>query len=172
MTIRSRQEERQILDTMATTAPNLAVQPVVIDPEQIMRRATVVDHDLHRRQGARLHRRYRLAPRATRRPTGSISRASIQYGASPRATIALTLAARRLRLPQRPRLRHAAGREGSRARTSCSIASPLTYEAEAENLTSRAHRPEDSRYAARALGISILEIAFSLRLRMDPAKSR
>ena len=92
MTYPSRVEERQILDTMATTAPNLGIQPVVT-PEQIMQARAVVDSiyiDAKVRDyivdivcATRDPKAYRLDFPGW-----------IQYGASPRATIALTLASK------------------------------------------------------------------------------
>ena len=114
VTYPSRQEERQILDTMATTAPNLTIQPVVT-PEQIMQARAVCDAIY---VDAKVRDYIVDIVCATRDPKAYKLEFPgwIQYGASPRATIALTLAARGPRLHQRPRLRHAAGREGDRAR--------------------------------------------------------
>jgi MoxR-like ATPase len=134
VTYPSRIEERQILDTMATTTPNLVVQPVVT-PEQIMQARAVVDQiyiDAKVRDyivdivcATRDPKAYRLDFPGW-----------IQYGASPRATIALTLASRA----------HAFinGRAYVTPQDVKEIAYDVlqhrvtvTYEAEAENLTSR-----------------------------------
>ena len=134
VTYPSRVEERQILDTMATTAPNLLVQPVVT-PEQIMQARAVVDAiyiDAKVRDyivdivcATRDPKAYRLDFPGW-----------IQYGASPRATIALTLASRA----------HAFinGRAYVTPQDVKEVAHDVlqhrvtvTYEAEAENLTSR-----------------------------------
>ena len=94
VTYPSRAEERGILDTMATTSPNLAVQPVVT-PEQILQARAVVntiyvdekvrDYIVDVVIATRDPKAYKLEFPGW-----------IQYGASPRATIALTLAARAL----------------------------------------------------------------------------
>jgi MoxR-like ATPase len=134
VTYPSRVEERQILDTMATTSPNLGVQPVVT-PEQIMQARAVVDQiyiDAKVRDyivdivcATRDPKAYRLDFPGW-----------VQYGASPRATISLTLAARA----------HAFinGRAYVTPQDVKEVAYDVlqhrvtvTYEAEAENLTSR-----------------------------------
>ena len=134
VTYPSRVEERQILDTMATTAPNLGIQPVVT-PEQIMQARAVCDSiyiDPKVRDyivdivcATRDPKAYRLDFPGW-----------IQYGASPRATIALTLASRA----------HAFinGRAYVTPQDVKEVAHDVlqhrvtvTYEAEAENLTSR-----------------------------------
>jgi MoxR-like ATPase len=134
VTYPSRQEERAILDTMATTSPNLNVQPVVT-PDQIMRARQVVDSiyidDKVRDYIVDL-------VMATRDPKAYKLEFPgwVQYGASPRATIALTLAARALAFLH--------GRAYVTPQDVKDIAHDVlqhrvtvTYEAEAENLSSR-----------------------------------
>ena len=134
VTYPSRQEERAILDAMATTSPNLAVQPVV-GPEQILQARQAVDmiyvDDKVRDYivdiviATRDPKAYKLDFPGW-----------IQYGASPRATIALTLAARALAFLN--------GRAYVTPQDVKDVAHDVlqhrvtvTYEAEAENLTSR-----------------------------------
>ena len=134
VTYPSRQEERQILDTMATTAPNLTIQPVVT-PEQIMQARAVCDAIY---VDAKVRDYIVDIVCATRDPKAYKLEFPgwIQYGASPRATIALTLAARA----------HAFinGRAYVTPQDVKEIAHDVlqhrvavTYEAEAENITSR-----------------------------------
>jgi MoxR-like ATPase len=134
VTYPSRQEERHILDTMATTSPNLSVQPVVT-PEQIMQARSVVDSIYI---DAKVRDYIVDIVVATREPKAYKLDFPgwIQYGASPRATIALTLAARA----------HAFinGRAYVTPQDVKEVAHDVlqhrvtvTYEAEAENLTSR-----------------------------------
>ncbi len=88
----SKIEERQILDLMATSAPNLTVMPI-LEPEEIVKARALVnsiyvddrvkDYIVDVVFATRDPRAYRL-------PLDGM----IRYGASPRATIALTLAAR------------------------------------------------------------------------------
>jgi MoxR-like ATPase len=88
----NRSEERAILDSMATSEPNLGVQPVVSGEDVLAARRVVnsvyVDDKL---------RDYIvdivLATRAPKR-YGIDLNGYVRYGASPRATIALTMAAR------------------------------------------------------------------------------
>jgi len=134
VTYPSRVEERQILDTMATTAPNLGVQPVVT-PEQIMQARAIVDQIYI---DAKVRDYIVDIVCATRDPKAYRLEFPgwIQYGASPRATISLTLAARA----------HAFinGRAYVTPQDVKEVAQDVlqhrvtvTYEAEAENLTSR-----------------------------------
>jgi len=88
----NRSEERAILDAMATSEPDLGVQPVVSGPDIIAARRVVnsvyVDDKL---------RDYIVdIVLATRDPKryGIDLNGYVRYGASPRATIALTMAAR------------------------------------------------------------------------------
>ena len=88
----NRSEERTILDTMASSEPNLRVQPVVSGDDIIAARRVVnsvyVDEKL---------RDYIVdIVLATRDPKryGIDLNGYVRYGASPRATIALTMAAR------------------------------------------------------------------------------
>ncbi len=88
----SKAEERQILDLMATSAPNPKVSPVV-EPDEILRARALVntiyvddrvkDYIVDVVFASRDPRAYKLSLDGM-----------IRYGASPRATIALTLAAR------------------------------------------------------------------------------
>jgi MoxR-like ATPase len=130
----SRIEERQILDTMATTTPNLNVQPVVT-PEQIMQARAVVDSiyiDAKVRDyivdivvATRDPKAYRLDFPGW-----------IQYGASPRATISLTLASRaHAFINGRPYVTPQDVKEVAHDVLQHRVT--VTYEAEAENLTSR-----------------------------------
>jgi len=66
----NRAEERTILDTMATTSPNLAVQPVVT-PEQILHARQVVNM-IHVDDKVRDYIVDIVSRRATRRPIASI----------------------------------------------------------------------------------------------------
>ena len=107
----SKAEERQILDLMATSAPLPSVNPV-LDPAHILEAAPRRRHHLRRRQG----QDYIVEiVWATREPEAYKLdlRPFIRYGASPRDHCP-TLAARRVRVPRRSRLRHAAGREEHR----------------------------------------------------------
>jgi MoxR-like ATPase len=88
----SREEERKILDLMATSAPNLKVLPM-LDPADIIRSRDIVN-------GIYIDDRVKDyivdVVFATRDPAAYKLKLDgmIRYGASPRATIALTLAAR------------------------------------------------------------------------------
>jgi len=88
----SREEERKILDLMATSAPNLKVLPI-LDPADIIRSREIVN-------GIYIDDRVKDyivdVVFATREPAAYRLKLDgmIRYGASPRATIALTLAAR------------------------------------------------------------------------------
>jgi MoxR-like ATPase len=133
VTYGTRAEERTILDTMATTTPNLAVQPVVT-PEQIMEAREVID-TLYVDDKVRDYIVDIVV--ATRDPKayGLEFPGWIQYGASPRATIALTLAARAFAF--------LSGRAYVTPQDVKEIAQDVlqhrvtvTYEAEAENLSS------------------------------------
>ncbi len=75
----------------------------------------------------------RASPRALR-PQGP-GAATSSTAPRPRATICLTPGGAGPRLPAPPRLRHPRGRQGGRPSTCCATASSLTYEAEAEELT-------------------------------------
>ena len=134
VTYPSRQEERSILDAMATTSPNLNVQPVVT-PDQIMQARQVVD-SIYVDEKVRDYIVDIVI--ATRDPKAYKLDFPgwIQYGASPRATIALTLAARALAFLN--------GRAYVTPQDVKDIAHDVlqhrvtvTYEAEAENLSSR-----------------------------------
>src|SRR5271155_169688 len=134
VTYPNRAEERSILDSMATTTPNFAVQPVVT-PEQILQARQVVnlihvddkvrDYIVDIVIATRDPKAYRLDFPGW-----------IQYGASPRATIAMTLCARALAFLH--------GRAYVTPQDVKDVAHDVlqhrvivTYEAEAENLTSR-----------------------------------
>jgi MoxR-like ATPase len=88
----SRAEERHILDLMATSAPRLDVTAVV-DPQEIIRARTLVNSIYI---DDRVKDYIVDVVFATREPAGYKLKLDglIRYGASPRATIALTLAAR------------------------------------------------------------------------------
>jgi MoxR-like ATPase len=134
VTYPTRAEERLILDTMATTTPNFSVQPVVT-PEHIVRSREVVNH-IYIDEKVRDYIVDLVL--ATRDPKAYRLNFPgwIQYGASPRATISLTLAARALAFLQ--------GRAYVTPQDVKEVAHDVlrhrvivTYEAEAENLTSR-----------------------------------
>jgi len=134
VTYPSRAEERSILDTMATTTPNLAVQPVVT-PDQILQARQVVNV-IHVDDKVRDYIVDLVL--ATRDPKAYRLDFSgwIQYGASPRATIAMTLAARALaflhgRAYVTPQDVKDIAHDVLQHRVS------VTYEAEAEGLSSR-----------------------------------
>ncbi len=88
----SKVEERQILDLMATSAPNLKVQPI-IDPADVIRAREIVNSIY---VDDRVKDYIVDVVFATREPASYKLKLDgmIRYGASPRATIALTLAAR------------------------------------------------------------------------------
>ncbi len=134
VTYPSRAEERSILDTMATTSPNLTVEPVVT-PEQILQARQAVNL-IHVDEKVRDYIVDIVI--ATRDPKAYKLEFPgwIQYGASPRATIALTLAARALaflngRAYVTPQDVKEVAHDVLQHRVT------VTYEAEAENLTSR-----------------------------------
>jgi MoxR-like ATPase len=85
-------EERQILDLMATSAPNLKVVPM-LDPADIIRAREIVNSIYI---DDRVKDYIVDVVFATREPASYKLKLDgmIRYGASPRATIALTLAAR------------------------------------------------------------------------------
>jgi MoxR-like ATPase len=129
-------EERRILDTMAFTRPNLDVDRV-IELDQILAARAVVDgihvddkvrdYIVHIVFASRDPEKYQLAD----------LRPLIQFGASPRATISLTLAAKAWALLQgrayvTPGDIKAIGTDVLRHRII------LTYEAEAQGITSEA----------------------------------
>ncbi len=130
------EEERKILDTMAFTNPKTEVGKV-IEQEQIAAARAVVD-DLHVDEKVRDYIVHIVF--ATREPAkygvGDLA-PLIQFGASPRATIALTLAAKAWALIQgrayvTPGDIKAIGTDVLRHRVL------LTYEAEAQGITSDA----------------------------------
>jgi MoxR-like ATPase len=88
----SKAEERRILDLMATSTPNLDVLPVV-EPDQIIRARALVNEIYI---DDRVKHYIVEIVFATRDPASYRLNLEglIRYGASPRATIALTLAAR------------------------------------------------------------------------------
>jgi MoxR-like ATPase len=88
----SKTEERQILDLMATSAPNLKVLPM-IDPADVIRARGIVNSIY---VDDRVKDYIVDVVFATRDPASYKLKLDgmIRYGASPRATIALTLAAR------------------------------------------------------------------------------
>ena len=108
----SRDEERKILETMAKTS-GTPVTHAVVDPKDILRAREVIndiyvddkvkDYIVDLVCATRDPDHYKIAVKDF-----------IQLGASPRATINLTLASKALRVSERPRLRDAAGREEHR----------------------------------------------------------
>ncbi|GDX11365.1 ATPase AAA [Verrucomicrobiota bacterium] len=133
ITYPSKVEERQILDLMGTSAPKLNVQAVV-DPDQIIRARELVNSIY---MDDRVKDYIVDIVFATREPAAyKLQMAGlIRWGASPRATIALTLASKaRAFLSGRgyvtPQDVKSIGLDVLRHRVA------ITYEAEAENLTS------------------------------------
>jgi MoxR-like ATPase len=129
----SKVEERQILDLMGTSAPKLDVLPVV-EPEQIIRARELVNSIYI---DDRVKNYIIDVVFATREPSTYKLQLSglIRYGASPRATIALALAARaKAFLAGRgyvtPQDIKSIGADVLRHRVA------VTYEAEAEDMTS------------------------------------
>jgi len=131
----SREEERKILDLMATSAPNLKVVPV-LDPADIIRSREIVN-------GIYIDDRVKDyivdVVFATREPSAYKLKLDgmIRYGASPRAPIALTLAARARafmdgRAYVTPQDVQSVGPDVLRHRVI------ISYEAEAEEVTSEA----------------------------------
>lgn len=129
----TKEEERQILESMASTAPSLEVNPI-ITPEHIMQAREVVDSiyvdDLVKDYIVEV-------VFATRKPSdyGLDMDAYIMFGGSPRATISLTLAAKawaflRGRSYVTPQDVKDIGMDVLRHRVI------VSYEAEAEDLTS------------------------------------
>ena len=134
ITYPSRAEERGILDTMATTNPDLTVTPVVT-PEQILQARQVVN-TVHVDEKVRDYIVDLVI--ATRDPKAYKLDFPgwIQYGASPRATIALTLAARAYAfLNNRAYVTPQDVKEVAHDVLQHRVT--VTYEAEAENLSSR-----------------------------------
>jgi MoxR-like ATPase len=134
VTYPSRQEERGILDTMATTTPSFAVQAVVT-PEDILKARQVVNL-IHIDDKVRDYIVDIVVATRTPKAYKLDFPGWIQYGASPRATIALTLAARALAFLN--------GRAYVTPQDVKDVAHDVlqhrvtvTYEAEAENLSSR-----------------------------------
>ena len=133
ITYPSKVEERQILDLMGTSAPKLNINAVV-DPDQIIRARELVNSIY---MDDRVKDYLVDIVFATREPAAyKLQMAGlIRWGASPRATIALTLAAKaRAFLSGRgyvtPQDVKSIGLDVLRHRVA------ITYEAEAENLTS------------------------------------
>jgi len=133
ITYPSKAEERQILDLMGTSTPKLNVQPVV-DPDQIIRARELVNSIYI---DDRVKDYIVDIVFATREPAAYKLQLAglIRWGASPRATIALTLAARaKAFLGGRgyvtPQDVKSIGMDVLRHRVA------ITYEAEAEDLTS------------------------------------
>ena len=130
----NREEERRILDTMATTNPNTNVDPVT-DSSKILD-ARLVVNDIYIDDKVKEYIINIVF--ATREPENcklEEIRDFIQYGASPRATIYLTLAAKAWAFLQRrgyvtPQDVKTIGMDVLRHRLI------VTYEAEAEDLTS------------------------------------
>ncbi len=133
ITYPSKAEERQILDLMGTSAPKLNINAVV-DPDQIIRARELVNSIY---MDDRVKDYIVDIVFATREPAAYKLQLAglIRWGASPRATIALTLAAKaRAFLSGRgyvtPQDVKSIGIDVLRHRVA------ITYEAEAENLTS------------------------------------
>ena len=133
ITYPSKEEEKRILQRMAKSAPELGVDPVV-EPSDILRLRTLTDEIY---MDEKVEDYIVDVVQATRTPkaygldVGSL----IQYGASPRATIFLTMAARAHALLQgrgyvTPQDVKAIGMDVLRHRVI------ITYEAEAEEKTS------------------------------------
>ena len=108
----SRAEERQILDLMARTTGTPATHPVV-EPKQILDARQVIN-DIYMDDKVKDYIVDLVC--ATREPEAHKIHVKelIQLGASPRATISLTLAAKAYAFLQRPRLCHAPGCEEHR----------------------------------------------------------
>lgn len=126
-------EERQILDLMATSSPNLRVEPVV-SPQDIIQARTLVNSVY---VDDRVKDYIVDVVWATRHPAQFKLKLDgmIRYGASPRATINLTLAARARAFLQgrayvTPHDVKTIGADVLRHRVI------ISYEAEAENVTS------------------------------------
>ncbi len=130
----SREEERKILDAMASTNPKLEVNPV-LSPEQILKAREVVN-DIYVDDKVKDYIvEIVFASREPEAHKLEGIRDFIQFGASPRATIALTLAARAWAFLQgrgyvTPQDVKTIGTDVLRHRII------LTYEAEAEEKTS------------------------------------
>jgi MoxR-like ATPase len=127
------EEERRILDTMAFTAPEMKVQPI-ISLDEIVRTRKIVDH-IHVHEQVRDYIvRIVFATRQPEQYQLSMKHL-IQFGASPRATIMLTLAAKAWAVLQgrgyvTPQDVKSIGPDVLRHRMI------LSYEAEAEGVTS------------------------------------
>ena len=89
----SREEERKILDAMGRTKPDLSVEPV-LTPEQILEARQVINEIYMDDKVKDYIVDLVFATREPEKHDLAALRPLIQYGASPRATIALTLAAR------------------------------------------------------------------------------
>ena len=146
----NRTEERAILDTMASTEPKFEVTAVVTVDDIIRARRVVntiyVDDKV---------KDYIVdLVLATRDPQGHgvDLNGYIENGASPRATINLTVAAQRLGVPPGPRLRHAAGCEGPRARRAAPSRDGQLRGGGGKHYFP-GHHPEDSGNVARAMNM-------------------
>ena len=136
---------------MATTSTDLRRHAGDRTPTTSCACAALVDADLRRRQGQGLHRRPGASPRATRRRSSSTSRRFIQYGASPRATHLPDAGRQGARLPRRAA---ATSRRRTSRRSACDVLRHrviVTYEAEAEEMTSDDDRAADLRWRAGAV---------------------
>ena len=149
ITYPNRNEERAILDAMATTEPLVAVRHV-LSQEQLLAARHVVNA-IHIDDKIRNYIVDLVL--ATRAPIASSLDLNgyIQNGASPRATINLCLAARGMAFLN--------GRHYVTPHDVKSIALDVlrhritvSYEAEAEKRHGRGRRPQDPRHAAGALG--------------------
>ena len=129
----SKAEERQILDLMATSAPNLNVRPVV-DPQEIIAAREIVNSIYI---DDRVKDYIVDVVWATREPASYNLNLDglIRYGASPRATIYLALAARAHAFLNGRGYVDAAGRQSVGADV-LRHRIIVSYEAEAEEMTS------------------------------------
>jgi MoxR-like ATPase len=129
----NRNEERAILDTMATSEPSLGVEPVVT-PEQIAAARRVVN-SIYIDDKVRDYIVDIVLATRDPKPYGIDLNGFVQCGASPRATIFLTLAARAWAFLQgrgyvTPQDVKDVALDVLRHRVT------VSYEAEAENITS------------------------------------
>ena len=90
----TREEERRILDAMATTAPKLDVEAVV-SPQDILEARQAVDA-VHVADPVRDYVVSLVLATRGQQPGGPDLSKLLQFGASPRATINLTLAAKEI----------------------------------------------------------------------------
>ena len=144
----NRTEELAIQDAMATTEPNLAVQPVVTG-EEIMQ-ARRVANSIFIDQKVREYIVDLVL--ATRDPKayGLDLGGYVQYGASPACDDQSDARRQGRRVPRGPRLRHPAGREGPRARCAAPPHQRFLRGGGGER-DCRRHRQKHPRHRARAV---------------------